>query len=492
MITNAVQDVLTLNPRGLGYKNQSFYAPISETEVSSNTFQSHYLPICPNLIGGILLYQNELEEDPTKYYAPINNPLIGYASNDVNTTTDSKRGSMNQTESKYLDNGYKFVFDFSTSQGNGTISSIGLTSKWGGRYGYGHPLDKYKQHILKLSSQMTSATGTFASDRNLLRQANIVSFDPETENGIYVFVNSANNLEIGRVIIPVRAISLSEDFFGKCKNLDKNIHTITTTQFASVLTNNYFYGTFIDGHDGYIWGFQHLDNTQGNSSGNATILWIKINKEDFTFEEGSWTINAQLYQFGYYRAATANINSPEGYNYLIIKNGILYAIKYTSDNYMSGVYAISLNDPNDIQLLTFTDNSTRLFKPASSSNYYYYNFSTVVNEINGVIVYRGGYIHNGKLYPQYNNSSLGETYLAAEGLAACPKPGLQCGPFLLGITSNSYSHSSSTYYWSFWIYLMTTYLATINNLENPITKTEDKTMKITYILTEVEDEEETV
>ena len=37
---------------------------------------------------------------------------------------------------------------------------------------------------------------------------------------------------------------------------------------------------------------------------------------------------------------------------------------------------------------------------------------------------------------------------------------------------------------------MTTYLATINNLENPITKTEDKTMKITYILTEVEDEKE--
>jgi hypothetical protein len=110
--------------------------------------------------------------------------------------------------------------------------------------------------------------------------------------------------------------------------------------------------------------------------------------------------------------------------------------------------------------------------------------------MNGVIVYRGGYIHNGKLYPQYNNSYIYESYLAAEGLAACPKPGLQCGPFLLGITS--YVYSSTTYYWTFWIYLMTTYLATINNLENPITKTEDKTMKITYILTEVEDEEETV
>ena len=31
---------------------------------------------------------------------------------------------------------------------------------------------------------------------------------------------------------------------------------------------------------------------------------------------------------------------------------------------------------------------------------------------------------------------------------------------------------------------MTPYLATINNLETPVTKTADKTMKITYILRE--------
>jgi hypothetical protein len=36
---------------------------------------------------------------------------------------------------------------------------------------------------------------------------------------------------------------------------------------------------------------------------------------------------------------------------------------------------------------------------------------------------------------------------------------------------------------------MKAYLATINNLETPIEKTNDKTMKITYILAEVEDEE---
>ena len=76
-----------------------------------------------------------------------------------------------------------------------------------------------------------------------------------------------------------------------------------------------------------------------------------------------------------------------------------------------------------------------------------------------------------------------------EGLCACPKPGLTRGPYLFGIGSYAYAYSNYSYYHFFDIYLMATYLATINNLETPIEKTEDKTMKITYILTEVDEEE---
>ena len=481
-----------MNPRGLGYKNQNFYAPISETNYSNLSFQQHCFPLCPNLIGGVLLYQNELEEDANKYYAPADNPLIGYSSNDVNTTTNPLRGSMNQTESKQLNNGYKFVFDFSTSQGNGTISSLGLTSKWGGRYGYGHPSDKWKQHILCLSTQQNSTSQNFATDLSLLRQANTVSLDADTETGIFVRVIGVNTIELGRISIPITTINLSDAYYGRLQKLNSDIHTITTTQFASVLTNSYFNGTFIDGQDGYIWGFQHLDNVNGNSSGDATVLWIKINKNDFSFEEGSWTLEAQLYRFGDYYISSTNTYNPEGHNYAIIKDHFLYMIKYTSNDYMSGVYVISLDDPSQIKLLTFTDGSTQLFRPESYYSYNYYYYNTAVNEINNVIVYRGGYIHNNKLYPQYNTSVVQITDVSPEALAMCPKPNLKYGPFLFAFTAYAYYRSSSTFYWQTQIYLMTTYLATINNLENPITKTEDKTMKITYILTEVEDEEETV
>lgn len=79
-------------------------------------------------MGGILLYQNALEERADTIYAPLDNPLIGYASDDANNTEDIRRGSRNLTESKEVDGGYRFVWDFATSQANGTISAICLSN----------------------------------------------------------------------------------------------------------------------------------------------------------------------------------------------------------------------------------------------------------------------------------------------------------------------------------------------------------------------------
>ena len=44
---------------------------------------------------------------------------------------------MNLTESMALTDGYKFVWEFTPSQGNGTIAAVGITSKQGGANAYG-------------------------------------------------------------------------------------------------------------------------------------------------------------------------------------------------------------------------------------------------------------------------------------------------------------------------------------------------------------------
>ena len=79
LVTEAIFDILNTNIQGAMYNSPSF---------DSQSGEAWLLPIYQRLTGGILLYQDEIEEDPSVIYAPLNNPLIGYASNDANNTED--------------------------------------------------------------------------------------------------------------------------------------------------------------------------------------------------------------------------------------------------------------------------------------------------------------------------------------------------------------------------------------------------------------------
>ena len=130
MVTNVVNHILGLNPMGI------FYAASGEYD-EHVLWNDVLLPICPNMIGGILLYSERLEEDVENIYPSTAKLPVAYASNDVNAIASVARGSMNLTESKVLDNGYRFVWEFTPSQGNGTIAAVALTSALGGKNVYG-------------------------------------------------------------------------------------------------------------------------------------------------------------------------------------------------------------------------------------------------------------------------------------------------------------------------------------------------------------------
>lgn len=85
------------------------------------------------MIGGILLFPAVLEEKADHIYEQGKNLPVAYASNNVNSGSNVARGSLNQTESKKLDNGYKFVWEFTPSQGNGNIAAVALTSALDGQ-----------------------------------------------------------------------------------------------------------------------------------------------------------------------------------------------------------------------------------------------------------------------------------------------------------------------------------------------------------------------
>lgn len=86
MITNAVNNILGINPMGI------FYAATGEYD-NAVLWNESLLPICPNMIGGILLFPNALEEDADNIYQYSANMPVAYASNNVNSTANLARGA---------------------------------------------------------------------------------------------------------------------------------------------------------------------------------------------------------------------------------------------------------------------------------------------------------------------------------------------------------------------------------------------------------------
>lgn len=119
---------LTSYLRGLGLANNSPFG--------NSTWAGR--PLWRNLCGGILLFRDAITA-PAEY-APATNLMVGNGSFGVsNSATPAELGSYNSIESATGGaNSLTFVYDWGTSQGNGTIGCVCLTSEQGGYIGYGN------------------------------------------------------------------------------------------------------------------------------------------------------------------------------------------------------------------------------------------------------------------------------------------------------------------------------------------------------------------
>ncbi len=440
MITNAISQLFSNNIEGMLYAVQGS---------ATANWNDYHLPICPNAIGGILLFSETLEEDANNIYAPSINPCVGYASNNVNSTANVMRGSLNLTESGKITRGYKYVWDFATSQGNGTISAVALTHKRGG---VGYVGDSYDagSRWLQMKNVSNGISGVTA---NLYVDAVEVNF--EGNYFVSISMNNENAIIIKKVRKCYRDIGLN---FSLREDGDEILETVTltpTTFINSYASNGYGYYDFIDGKDGYWYGFL----TGGNSSGNATVKWMKIKKDDYSFTEGTWTLtNAKLTSCGYHSGYGG---SPSREVRTVIRNGYVYFMHYSR----TGLYKVNLNNSADITYIAFGFTSN--FNGGDNYGYtYMWNYADWIMGSDFVVD------TNDVVRKTTNNRAL--SYICT--------PLFQYGPYAL--TYGRYYYSSMSVYKSMWF--MAPYLASINNLSTAVIKTADKTMKITYTITETE------
>jgi hypothetical protein len=440
MVTNALADFFSHNIEG-GLFNMGG---------STGDFNGNMIPLCMNAIGGILLFADPLTEDKKSYYAPSANPCTGYASNDVNSTANVMRGSLNLTESTRLDKGYKFVWDFATSQANGTISAVALTHKWGG---IGYMGDTYDNTNKRWHMKDQSWTADA-----IVRTAyiNCVEINFEENYFITIGLNTSNEVVIQKIRKPYRVVGLNDTL------TDSSIVVLEETKITPTIfimtnpSNNNGNYDFIDGKDGYWYGIWH----DANGSGNASVKWIKIKKSDCSFSEGTWTLdNCQLqsagYRSGYNTGPSRNTQS-------VILNGYLYMVSYDR----TAVYKINLGNVADVTKikLGFTTNY-------SSAAPYYNSGNLYLTAIGDWIVGSDFRIASDDTVYKCSNT-MPFSY-------ACT-PLFQYGPFLLGY-GGYYGQNTKRE-----LFMLSPYLATINNLSTSVIKTADKTMKITYTITETE------
>lgn len=453
-------------------KALAFHFGLMEKQTSvANGAANTLLPVVPKAIGGILCYEDRLDENPGVFYADPDNKIVGCASNNSHSTTSAIRGSMNAVESGPLEDGkgYRFVFDFNTAQGNGTISAIGLTSALGGVGGYGDHVNPYScaEDIGEYDILVdTSNYETYIDVITALMYA--VSVRYEKNDLISIIPLATGELKIVSVPFPMTKVDLTGGYFAKGSTY-RTIATVTPSDnffsgAAGETSKTKFYGSFFDGEDGYWWGFSYRGRS---SNGSVTVYWAKIHQETFEITEGTWTLNnintrgyssvpfSQSLSASYWTSSNSTIrnNSP-----LTCGGGYLYMLNYNMDT----VYKINISNPTDITAIKIKAVSTKdddtEAKPFQRMKY-----------IHGRVYLATGFIDADNVFTEGNVA-----WSRYDGMQLPVTRKDQIYGFSFGKLSRMYMRPV----------LVTPYLATINNLAKPVVKTADKTMKITYILRE--------
>lgn len=442
LVTEALSDIFNTNILGMLYNSPSFNGASGDNWM---------LPIKKNLMGGVLLYQDELEERTDNIYAPLDNPLIGYASDDANNTQDIRRGSRNLTESKAVDGGFKFVWDFATSQANGTISAVCLTNTLAGRGA------KYAGNLMVRIGAASVGVASVYKDY-LLRG------------------NKRTYVEDGYRLEMTTRYNSTQAVLRKIK--DDYLHASFMSRPLTRYVNKSEEETVIDlGHYPLYYHYTggSKDGTEAPYSTNSDVRnylfhgadgkWhglVRRENRKYTYTSGG----VDRYDFVDYvwyldtidgdKCKTQQIVAPSGITEL---NSIGMSGKWLMCYSGTKVYRIDTTNVANIELVPN-------FSYASSSEWTYI--------VDDDIVINGWYFQDGepKLYvretPEAKYVAWGRNQMTRHKTYAL----------------REWMYNGSEYSLYRELYLYTPYLATINNLGTPVIKTADKTMKVTYTITE--------
>ena len=438
MITNALTEIF--RPLGLNK--------------SPGKFMSSYAPYYQKLLGGILLFDHNIEENANNIYPPAEAQLIGCGAYGVqNNTTGTSRGGFNQTESELnLTNRYmKYVYDFATSQANGTIACVCLTHLNGGFTSYGssdavftgsYPLgiqlsDATLQYVY--TSYTGAVTGDKYSGLTLEKTEMLFLIDRGADVAYYFRIDNANTIHILQRRAYLQSVSVLENPYSQKALVDDT----TLDELTTAMSTSYF-----------AYNFDHADKCLYIFSSpsyylkpNETFLITKINIENF-----------HIQQYTMVNTTDVNLNT-NGMRFAYAHEGFVYLRTYNSPYY---IYKFEVGNAANVTKIRYSGMTSVNGTPqlAYNGRIYYENAYNELYIVNSAT--------NEAVKPESNR-------IFSSNNQICYTPMLN-EPLNYFCSYGNWTTSD--------FMMLANYLATINNLSEPVTKTADKTMKVTYIIQE--------
>ena len=381
------------------------------------------------LLGGVLLLDTALDEDADIIRVPTGVGMTGNGVyNVLNSGNPTELGSWNETESGWQQDGsYKMVWDYTTSQGNGTIACVCLTSLYGGYRGVGNKSGTYKTNAYNMSTYNAVNTPTGLNDYNILGFYNNMRFGLLKGNSATGF-NGRTEWEISKFTLPTTEVDVRD-------NLNNRLVETVTVQIPSEIQN---------------LGQRYSD--------------------------GSYTIR-QIGSSAYIMMMPAETRGTYYTRYFHFSNDYpVYIVKYDMSN--DTVTLVASLTPSTTGLAGFDLGGNEYPSNALTNEYavfakYIFDLSNLANVVELVDFPMSGqdmYAIDGEIC-----ESNAYRVDMAEGEYAPVNPSSNAGYSIQ--SCNGLLGFDGTNVWR-----DPRYIATINNLEAPVTKTADKTMKVTYVV----------
>lgn len=427
----------------------------------NNPMTNMYTEHITSLMGGLLLFDTPIDE--TKIFPSAGNVMVGCGKHGLSTSYSQlpQLGLYNENESDLSnETTKKMVWDFTTSQANGRIASVCLTSKNAGYMGYGKTETIYPTGAgenvyfgLYLGVPVIGSKRAYAAPDSAQNyryygtcDQSFINFCIDAENDLkYMFRVDSNGLRI-----------LSHKM-----NLEKFTVFRSNQLVVEPYTEEFYEYNF--GTNNYFYGFYNTDEKAlyfylAESKYSAFSALNNIYRFDMETEELSLHINRidTGYSFIYDAVFTNE------YVYYVQTNGALhrYHINSQTDEiiYNDDISSTELSYGknkyiyNGLLFFKYSAGRKRIYDTAKNvlyalPSYTYSNFDypTIIPPID----------NTQSVFAGYNTSSM------------------------LNFENGALSGSTSLM-----AYAPLNYLATINNLAEPVIKTPDKTMKVIYTLTE--------